>query len=368
MDHIDLELRGATIAPRAAPCALVGWPLEAAIVLDAASSGGFLRATCGSRSHWKQAFAAALAGGLLDKPGLFLARALGTAPNAPWAVLAGEVAELLPAMKPREIVQAGFGECPTGYLGALFKLGAEPISKHSYIRLLDLFTSSDPVVLRRRAVLFQLSGLNEDRLQAVEQLDPVLLHPLVMARVRTAEHAQELNQVLAAIRLCCSSATDDAIRQSLSSIGAGGQGRWIRNWLAKADQGATALELDDPELEVVGPSNVGEIADRFGNCLRTMMVRLLGGTWAAVAMRSPQVVLTFVRLTDGRWLLSGIYGPANAPISTESMSLARAKVGRLGDRFVLAAEAPTNLRPLIRAMDPFWAQHDLEDVEFGLGR
>ena len=37
-------------------------------------------------------------------------------------------------------------------------------------------------------------------------------------------------------------------------------------------------------------------------------------------------------------------------------------------QFVLAAEAPTNLRPLIRAMDPFWAQHDLEDVEFGLGR
>jgi hypothetical protein len=363
MDHIDLELRGATpIAPRAAPCALVGWPLEAALVLDAASGGGFLRATCGSRNHWKQAFSAALAGGLLDNPGLFLRRALGKATDGSWAVLTAEVAELLPTMKPRGIVQAALGECPPGYLGALFKLGAEPISKLAYIRLLDLFTSSDPVVSRRRAVLFQLTSLDEGRLLAVEQIDPVLLHPTLMARVRAVDHAHELNHILAAIRVCCSSATDDAIRQSLSSFSTGGQGRWVRNWLAKADQADTALEIDDPEMEVVRPTNVGEVADRFNNCLRTMMVRLLGGTWAAAVLKPSALILTFARLADERWLLSGVHGKANLPVSTEDVALARAKVGQLGDRFVLAAEVPSSLRPLVRAMDPYCIGHDFDDL------
>lgn len=345
------------------PKALTGWPLAAALVIDEVSEGGFLRASCRARQPWRQAFAAALAGGLLDNPGRFLDRALKREPmDAPWPALVAEVADLVPTMKAREIVEAGLGTCPDGYLGALVKLRHDVLSPEAYIRLLDVFTGTVAAQRERRRVVEQLRTLDEGQLEAVECLDPALLHPAVASRIKSASQAKALNDILAAIRVCCSSATDDGIRQSLTAFGLGGQGRWVKNWLSKADVGVTALLVDDPEIEVISPENVGRVADRFNNCLKTMTARLLAGTWAAAVYEPAELILTFSMLLDGRWLLTGVYARGNAMVTAAERSGARAKVISLGERFIVPAETPQALQAICNVIDPFWLERDLDDL------
>jgi len=343
--------------------ALTGWPLEAALVLDEAAGGGFLRASCSAGQQWRQAFAAALAGGLLNHPDLFLRRTLGSDPGGQsWSSLACEVAALLPLMRPREIVEAGLGTCPDGYLGALGKLGVEPMSADAYVRLLDLFTSSNPEVKKRSRVVRELPALSESQLAAIEVLDAALLHPAVARFTRTSPQAEALNSALTLIRSCCSSATYEAVQQSLSVFGTSGQPRWVRNWLAKADIGSVALQIDDPEIEVVHPGNAGRVAKSYSNCLGAMATKLLVGTWAAVVYRPAELILTFSKLADDRWVMTGVYARANATVSAESRERARLKVRQLGPRFILAAETPVELQGVAGMIDPFGFDQDLDDL------
>lgn len=362
MDYITPLARTRSRQFDSPPFALTGWPLEAAMALDEAGNG-FLRSTCRAKQPWRQALASAFAGGLLDHPGLFMERALGRADDqAPWRDQLAAVAELLPTMKPREVVLAGLGICPDGYVGALSKLGHEPLRPKLYLRLLDLFTSSSGIDRDRRRVLEQLTSLREGQLEALDLLDPVLLHPVVCGQIKFEPQAQKLNQILAAIRSCCSSATDDAIRQSLAAFSLSGQTRWTRNWLSKADMGAAPISVEDAEIEVVTPENIARIAEAFNNCLKTMTPRMLAGTWAALVYLPADLILAFTKLDDERWLMTGAYGRSNGFVQEERRAAARDKVQSLGPRFVLPAEPPKELRAITDLVDPFWLERELDDL------
>lgn len=343
---------------------LSGWMLEQAIALDEACPG-FLRLSCRTSPIWRQSFGAILAAGLLTHPALFLQRLHGrpVADDRTWADLLRQVAEVLPVLSPRELLGAGLGMVHDGYIGALKKAGTKPLSAAAYVRLLDLFTASAPMQRRRRRVLEQMSSIDEPQFEALERLDAVLVIPAVMNKVRNAAEAESLNRALTIIRACASTASDDAIRQSLTAFIAAGSRRWIRNWLEKCDSSVSALVINDPEFEVVTPANAARVAERFKNCLRSMTPRMLTGAWAAAVYEPAALVLTFVRLADDTWLLTGAWAEGNGPVSPVLRHQAREKVLSLGGGFMVPAEVPTELAALEEFADPFLFIPDLDDIQ-----
>lgn len=345
------------------PRPLSGWILEPAMILDEANPG-FLRLSCRTSPIWRQSFGAILSAGLLTHPALFLQRLHGrpVADDRSWADLLRQVAEVLPVLGPRELLGAGLGSVPDGYVGSLRKFGAKPISRNAYVRLLDLFTTSAPMQRRRRRVLEQMSSIDEPQFEALERLDAVLVIPAVMNKVRNAAQAESLNQTLEIIRCFSSSATDDAIRQSLTAFISGGTRRWIRNWLEKCDSSVSALVINDPDFEVVTPANAARVADRFKNCLRSMTPRMLSGVWAAAVYEPAALVLTFARLADDTWLLTGTWAEGNGPVSPVLRKQAWEKVLSLGGGFMVPAEEPPQLAALAEFADPFLFIPDLDDI------
>lgn len=345
------------------PKPLSGWLVEPAMILDEASPG-FLRQTCRSKPIWRQCFAAIVAAGLMSHPALFLRRLHGqpVEGDPSWADLLREVAEVLPLLQPREMVMAGMDSCPDGFLGALAKCGPKLLSRPAYIRLLDLCTGSDPMLRRRRRVLEQMTSLDEGQFEALTRLDPILVVPVVVNRIHSREQADSLNEVLAVIRRCCTTATDDGIRQSLSSFVAGGARRWTRNWMERMDTGVSSLIINDPEFEVVTPGTAARVAERFKNCLKSMRPRMLTGTWAAAVYEPASLILTFVRLADDRWLLTGSHAVGNGVVPQVLHYEVRKKVLSLGDRFMVPAETPPELRAAAEMADPFMFGNDLDDI------
>lgn len=313
---------------------LNGWVLEGAMMLDE-EAPGFLRHGMSSRVGWRQAFAAALAGGLvLNDPAKLLERALGDLVDVerPWANLLGEVGQLLPAMRPVEIIEAGLERCPDGFRGALEKLGVETMrTPMAYMRLFDIFASSDPAMAPRRRVIEQLGALDEERLEIIEKLDPIFLTPSVVAKVRTPEHADFSNSTLASIRTLCSTATDDAIADSLGSGPRVTLAEWARNWFRRADR-AVAVNVPwagEPDFEPVSLANVRRVAQDFRNCLAERKIgALVSGTWSAaiVAVGDQKALATLSLLNSGHWLLTGIHGHANLPVREEIRVAVRARI------------------------------------------
>lgn len=345
------------------PRPLSGWLVEPAMILDEASPG-FLRQTCRSKPIWRQCFAAILAAGLLSHPALFLRRLHGVPVEAErsWSDLLQEVAEVLPVLQPREMIMAGMESCVDGYLGALAKCGPKLLSRDAYVRLFDLCTGADPMTRRRRRVLEQLASLDEGQFEALTRLDPILVVPVVVNRIHSREQADSLNDMLAVIRACCTTATDDSIRQSLSSFVAGGARRWARNWVERMDIGVSSLIIDDPEFEVVTPGTAARVAERFRNCLKSMRPRMLTGTWAAAVYEPASLILTFVKLADNRWLLTGSHAVANGVVSPVLHQEVRKRVLSLGDRFIVPAETPPELQIAAEMADPFMFGNDLDEL------
>ena len=103
-----------------------------------------------------------------------------------------------------------------GLAGSLSKIGSQPL-RHAgdYLRLVSLLTATDPETKLRAKTLLQVNRLDADLISAVLELDPIALIPAILRRVKDGPEARRLNQRLAAIRLVCSTATDEALRQSL---------------------------------------------------------------------------------------------------------------------------------------------------------
>jgi len=323
---------------------------------------GFLRHCMSSRVGWRQAFAAAVAGGLvLNDPETFLERALGdvVADDRPWCKLLAEVGQLLPAMTPKEIIEAGLGGCPDGFRGGLEKLGVETMrTPAAYVRLFEIFSSSDPAQIPRRRVIEQLGALDEERLEIIEKLDPIFLTPSAVAKVRTSEQADFTNSTLVSIRALCSTATDTAIADSLGTGPRVSLGEWARSWFKRADLSApiNVPWSSEPDFETVTVANVGSVALEFRNCLAERRIgALVSGSWSAaiVAVGDQKVIATMSLISGSQWLLTGVHGHANLPVREEVREAVRARVGEIEGCVVPIRATDTVRRAAVQAFAPY---------------
>jgi len=342
-----------------------GWSLDAVAVLDRAAPG-FLLHILGASPKWRQALFLALGTGVLPNPDDFLMRAKGVvAGERPWGAVQQDLAECLMAMTPKEIVSAALGEIPEGLAGSLSKIGSQPL-RHAgdYLRLVSLLTATDPETKLRAKTLLQVNRLDADLISAVLELDPIALIPAILRRVKDGPEARRLNQRLAAIRLVCSTATDEALRQSLEDRAPNFRGHdFAQAWLDKADRPPVVCPaLDEhPDFERVTPASGASMGKEHFNCLGSKAQKLIDGTWGAWLWKPGPLFVAVTKCEEGD-LLTGLYAPGNREVEREHARMVKGILTGLGVTCFTRRDPLESVRLL--ALGRF---EDMDFEEFGFG-
>lgn len=307
-----------------------GWALQQATILDIGGSRGFTADIATSSILRRQAIFCALASIDLDDPRPFLSH-LGEERCVLGEVLLGRF--------PHEIVAAVFGiDAPKGYLRALMRIGHTPLAKpHLYRRLFEIFT--DKAEHHKTHALRYCGPIDSTSVEVVDVLDRVIVHPEVVKHVRSLAKAQDANNLVRLLKDVCSFTTDDALIAGLSkALETGDLDDFAIKWIERADR------LPPPPFSGQGdlvPLTSGPAIVKTGrsmnNCLRTRIGEVaLGFAYyyrADVALpggETTSIVVELEPLSNGTWIVTGLYGPHNREPADEVKAIVAKRLLRLG--------------------------------------
>lgn len=317
-----------------------GWALDRAIILDGACPG-LLASTLYFGAARRQAVLLLLAS--YDWFGQAeIARRLRPvaedtdAPGNSDPAVIGRAILLL--RRPRDLVRVLFGTVPDGLLGAMQRLGPDPVGgPETYKELQRLFFSTAAPDRHRVKVLGQMSGsLVGAQIEIVSLLDPMLLHPAFVANVYETQQVADLNAALAYVRARCSGATDEAIRSSLARLKPGDHRSTLYKWwMRRFDRLPRTLDTrGDPTLVILGSvdalSNAGR---RYANCLQSKVGEVYLGNYVYIEYRpaAPEPgVIAELRVTTQGFLLEGLYARKNCKVRLERAATVRRKLAACG--------------------------------------
>lgn len=329
---------------------LSGWFLVEMMKLEEFRPGILAVATRAS-PIWRNAVAAALSSGVISSPEGFLLRANGDVADRHTVV---QIADAFIAMKPTRIIEAAYPDAPPSLPAILKKIGSSLLNtSDAYGRLYALLTSQEPEQRARRRVLEGVDArLDDELIQAVEILDIGILSPKTAMAVRTATEAHKLNTRLPIIRQACSTATDAALRQSIEDAPHFRASNWVRGWFAKADVlPPLGIGLDhDPGIQRIVPSIARAMGREWQNCLAGHVNAIALGATAYLAIGDLSVIIVLTQ-TDGGWLLTGIHGRANMPVSMETARRVKERVSGQGVLCFLPCKPPRELEGVFHALD-----------------
>jgi hypothetical protein len=149
-------------------------------------------------------------------------------------------------------------------------LGSNPLRRSTaYHDLFRIFASQEQA--ERAKLLRQWSGpLNDVKIEVALALDPALVHQRAFQAVESMEMLEHLHAVLRLIRATVSSATEEALRLSLSHLESkAGLTGWATGWLRSMDRPLAAPPIqDDPDLVALYGSELEHAArEELRNCL-----------------------------------------------------------------------------------------------------
>ncbi len=317
-----------------------GWALDRAIILDCACPG-LLASTLYFGPARRQAVFLLLASfdwlGQAEIASRFR-RAIEDcdAPDRSDEAATGRAILLL--RRPRDLVRALFGSVPNGLLGAMQRLGHDPVgTPETYKELQRLFLSAAAPDRHRVKVLGQMSGsLVGAQIEIVSLLDPVLLHPAFVANVYETKQVNELNAALAYVRARCSGANDEAIRSSLSRLKPGDHRSTLYKWWThRFDRLPRTLDTrGDPTLVILGSADaLSSAGRRYANCLRSKVGEVYLGNYVYIEYRpaAPEPgVIAELRVTTQGFLLEGLYARKNCKVRPERAATVRRKLAACG--------------------------------------
>ena len=306
---------------------------------------------------WRNAVAAALSAGVRHDAS-FLLRCNG---DVGAESTDSQIADAFMAMKPTEILEAAYSEVPPSLPSILKKIGSGLLSTaDDYARLYALMTSEHPEKQTRRRVLEKLDArLDDELIQVVEILDLSILSPKTAMAVRTATEAHKINARLPVIR-SYSSATDEALRQSIEDAPHFRSSNWVRAWSARFDRlPPLGIPLDDdPSVQRIVPAMAKAVGREWNNCLAGHSHSMATGATAYFALPDLHVIVVLTR-TDGGWLLTGMHGRANMPVSAETAQRVKERLNQ-GVICLLPSGPPPELKAIAGAF------HSVDDLDFGL--
>lgn len=336
---------------------LSGWFLVEMMRLENARPGVLAFATR-APPLWRNAVAAALSSGIVHSSDSFLLRANGDIGDQAINV---QVADALIQMKPIAVLEAIYGEVPPGLPSILKRIGSSLLNTpDAYVRLHALLTAEEPERKARAKVLERLdTRLDDELIHVVEALDLGILSPKTAMAVRTANEAHKLNARIPIILWVCSSATKESLKQSIEDAPHFRVSNWVRGWLGRADRlPRLGIPLDDDRSVIrITPSTARTTGRDWQNCLAGHSTAMAMAATAYFAVADLNVIAVLTRTDDG-WLLSGLHGRANFPVSGETAQRVKERLSEQGVICLMPSGPPPELSPLTGAFD------SVDDLDF----
>ena len=351
-----------------------GWALEAAIELDRLTPG-LLGASFRFGGRRRQAMFLAL--GLVEVLGLDEVVAHLRSSEYAWefesqdsAVLLGQA--ILHLRRPRDLVRTIIAGPPPGLLGALGRLGPNPLNPRLYHELARVFLSTDPGDRRRAKVLGQIEGsLVGAQIEIVSKLDPALLHPALVSKLYEVEQVDEIHHGLTLIRRYCTGASDDALRTSLTRLRRDGhRSDLVKAWANRFDALPHHPDVgaDKTLIVLATAAMMRDAARRYKNCLEDKIYEAFLGISVFVECQ-PAVdaagIIAELRRTNTGFVLQGMYAANNRRVRPDRADFVRRKLMSCGVAILAhAPEDPEVIRSTARMLDQ-WTLGEPDNQSWG---
>ena len=319
-----------------APRAYGDFYLQVASKLDTACPG-FLNASFHVSALKRQAIFACFAEVDWKNPDQLASRLRAIAPAECVSHLdpLAQIARSLVTSRAREIVLVTYGEVPDGLLGALARVGDEPLPA-AYYRLLFSFFA-EPNLQRKGRVLRHIGRIDVRVLQVIEVVDDAeLLNPAIISLLASQHHALDFARTvrwLKGLDHVDNEALDEAIRGASTRRSLG---RALQYWIERTERLPDQPVLNDPHFQVL--STVPLLRAKgveYRVCLNSsdpIREAVLGLVAFAEWRPSPDELGAIVELrplvragsSERYWMIASINAPDNSPVPRS----VRIQVGR----------------------------------------
>ncbi len=218
-----------------------------------------------------------------------------------------------------------------GLLGALKRIGDEPLPRDAYRTLVSMLT--EPEHRARAKVLRQMSSITAHHLTTLMWLEePFILKELV-ENLRPKDVSRFWMAIGLIHELVPEVKTEDLVASLQRSLQPGaGLDRWVQRWASKATQFQISPSgIDRAFTPLASAEAVMDAATRYRNCLGIKFGALALGRVSYLEYRPTPAIIELTALSEGRWAcLDGIYGPKNASLDPGTKRLIRRKLQASG--------------------------------------
>lgn len=302
---------------------LLGWTTDSLVQLDPLAPGLISRVLTASPKS-RQAIFTVLA-----------SRLLMAEHNDPFGrVDDGDDANLafvLREGRPREILDFAFGGVPDGWLGALERLGGQPMNRlNAYVKLHTFF--ANPRHRQKAEALRHVGQITEKMLMVLDVLDERWVHAETLKRLPNIVATKDFNRAVAFAQSVSSRATDEAVAAAIGRLApTASLAIVVSRFVRRADRFPPQPVTGDDEIRpLTSARDFIECGRRYRNCLATMLDETLAGQVAFAEFRG-EAIVEFRPLSLGRgWLLKHIHVARNGLVCSELAKAAEAKCDALG--------------------------------------
>jgi hypothetical protein len=237
---------------------------------------------------------------------------------------------LMTARRVRDVLHALYGPVD-GLLGALKRLGDEPLPRDAYCTLVTVLT--EPEHRARAKVLRQMSSITAHHLTTLMWLEqPFILKELV-ENLRPKDVSRFWMAVGLIHELVPEMKTEDLVASLQRSLRPGtGLNRWVQNQASRATRFPVTLSgLDKTFTPLTTAEAIRAKALQYRNCLRSELGEVALARKYFLEYRPAPAIIELTALSEGRWAcLDGIYGPKNASFDPGTKRLIRRKLQASG--------------------------------------
>jgi hypothetical protein len=308
-----------------APRPYTGWALTLGCRLEASLPGGFLLSMFHMSVLKRQAIFSAMAGINWEAPEEAVARFRAVAPAecVPSLDPLAQIARALVTSRARQIVCAIYGEVPEGFLGALARVGDQPLPKGHYHLLHSLF--SNPASRHKARALRHIGKIDIAALRVIQICDdPHLLSPAVIKLLAVRRHAEDFVATvrwLKGLDRVDGDALDGAIgrascRRSL--------GRALQHCIERSETLPTQPVIDHPSYLVLSTVTLlrekgveHRVCLTSGEVIREAVLGLVAFAERQSSSDEPTAIVELrpvMRGVSTEWLVASINLPENADV------------------------------------------------------
>lgn len=233
--------------------------------------------------------------------------------------------------RPREILEIAFGRVADGWLGALERMGGQPMNGlHAYVKLHSIFTN--PRHRQKAEALRHVGQITEKMLMVLDALDERWVHAETLKRLPNIVAAKDFNRAVAFAQTVSSKATDEAVASAIGRLApTTSLAVVVSRFVRRADHFPQhPITGDDDIRPLTSARDFIECGRRYRNCLVTKLDEALAGQVAFAEFQRECIVELRPLSLERGWLFHDVHVERNGFVDGELAEAARLKCETLG--------------------------------------